>query len=274
MPPPILDIRQLGKVYADGTVAVRGVDLRVEDGVFGLLGENGAGKSTTLSILALQLEPTSGSVLHGGLDPARPQHRRTVRRRLGYLPQDFQPVPVLTGWEYLEHCARLRGSPRSRKALRRHVGDLLEAVELGPWAHRPSGEYSGGMKRRLGVCQALVHEPELAILDEPSAGLDPEQRILLRNFIAEQGRRRTVLLSSHVVDDVDQTCSRMAVLSAGRILYQGSPGELLRRVSAAAADRLPTAEAPPGAAPADGRRRTSLEEAYGALLASARPAGP
>jgi ABC-2 type transport system ATP-binding protein len=293
MVPPVLDVSDLRKVYADGTRALRGASFRVEGGVVGLLGENGAGKSTLLSIVSLELQATSGTVRHRGLDVARPRDRPRILRGLGYLPQSFEPVRTLTGWEYLAHCARLRGVDLPARRLAERIGELLEAVDLDAWAHRPTGEYSGGMKRRLGVCQALVHEPGFVVLDEPSAGLDPEQRILLRNFVAEVGRSRTVLLSSHVVDDIDQTCSRMVVLAAGTVLYEGSPGELIRRygpclweVPETAAEEVPRAaaghllgfvgentrvvyaESPP---PHGRPRRATLEEAYGALLVSPPP---
>lgn len=291
MVPPVLEVADLRKVYADGTPALLGASFRVEGGVVGLLGENGAGKSTALSIVALQLRATAGTVRHRGLDVARPGDRPRILRRLGYLPQSFEPVPALTAWEYLAHCARLRGVDLSARRLGERIGELLEAVDLVGWAHRPTREYSGGMKRRLGVCQALVHDPDLVVLDEPSAGLDPEQRILLRNFVAEVGRSRTVLLSSHVVDDIDQTCSRMVVLAAGRVRYEGSPGELMRRFGPCLWE-VPEAEglAQPAAShllgfvgdhtrvvyaespPPHGRpRRATLEEAYGALLASPGP---
>lgn len=303
MTPRVLEVLELSKTYADGTVALRGVSFGVEGGIFGLLGENGAGKSTTLSILALQMKATSGTVHYGDDRAEDAGSHAAIRRRLGFLPQAFQPVLSLTGWEYLTHCARLRGVLCSSRQLRERVGALLEATDLIGWASRPTREYSGGMKRRLGVCQALVHGPELVVLDEPSAGLDPEQRFHLRSFIADLGRRHTILLSSHVVDDIDQTSNQMAVLSAGRLLYQGSPSALLSRFSSYLWE-LPRAASAGGASdverpllagvhllgyvgesgarvvyatsrpPGATGHRATLEDAYGALLAEARNARP
>ncbi len=224
--------RGLRKVYADGTEALRGIDLEIGRGMLGLLGPNGAGKTTFLSILVLELAPTAGGLRFDGLDATRGRDRELIRGRIGYLPQSYQPVPSLTGREYLLHCARLRGVPLGRRALRERVGLLLAEVGLERAADRRAGTYSGGMKRRLGVAQALVHEPGLLVVDEPTAGLDPEERIRFRNLISEIAEGTAVVLSTHIVEDVEATCPRLAVIAGGRLLFDGSPSALLRRSAA------------------------------------------
>jgi ABC-type multidrug transport system ATPase subunit len=244
---PLLDVRGLAKTYGDGTVALRGVDLALGEGMFGLLGPNGAGKTTLLSILVLAQEPSAGSRRYGGLDPSRAAERREIVRTLGYLPQDFRPLGHLTGAEYLLHCARLRGLSPRRDRLAERVRELLAAVELSAAADRPARAYSGGMARRLGLAQALVHNPRFLVVDEPTAGLDPEERIRFRNLIADVAESAAVLLSTHIVEDIEATCPRIAVLAAGGLLFDGAPSELMRR----AAGRLwlvpPVAELPAGA---------------------------
>jgi ABC-type multidrug transport system ATPase subunit len=227
--PAAVRVRGLRKVYADGTEALRGIDLDVGRGMLGLLGPNGAGKTTLLSILALELAPTAGELVFDGLDAARPSDRGAIRGRIGYLPQGYQPVPSLSGREYLLHCARLRGVPLRRRALLARVDGLLAGVGLERAAERRAGTYSGGMKRRLGVAQALVHEPALLVVDEPTAGLDPEERIRFRNLVTEAAEGTAVVLSTHIVEDVEATCPRLAVIAGGRLLFDGPPAELLCR---------------------------------------------
>lgn len=239
-------IRGLRKTYADGTEALRGVDLELGRGMVGLLGPNGAGKTTFLSILVLELAPSAGELTFGELAAANRRDRGPIRRRIGYLPQGYQPVPALTGREYLIHCARLRGVELGRRALRERVDALLAGVGLERAADRRAGTYSGGMKRRLGVAQALVHAPALLVVDEPTAGLDPEERIRFRNLVTEVADATTVVLSTHIVEDVEATCPRLVVIAAGRVLFDGPPGELMARH--------------PGVA--------RLEDAYAALLAA------
>ena len=224
---PLVRVRGLAKTYFDGKRALDGVDLDIGQGMLGLLGPNGAGKTTLLSILTLVVEPTEGSREYAGLDPARAEQRGNIRRMIGFLPQDFAPVGSLTGRDYLLHCGRLRGvTPEKR--LRARVDELLEAVSLGSAARRLAGEYSGGMKRRLGIAQAFLHAPKLVVVDEPTAGLDPEERIRFRNLVADIAESTAVLLSTHVVEDVEATCPRLVVIGRGRVLFDGSPGELLR----------------------------------------------
>lgn len=257
--------------------------------MLGLLGPNGSGKTTLLSLLVLALEPTSGRRLYGGLDAARAGHRPAIRRMLGYLPQDFAPVGHLSGFEYLVHCARLRGVPLSERDLARLARQLLDAVGLSEAADRRSSEYSGGMRRRLGFAQALVHAPRILVVDEPTAGLDPEERLRLRNLITDVAEETALLLSTHIVEDIEATCSRIVVIGKGKILHDGSPTDLLemsagRLWDVPAASVLPDGSAvvsrragPSGepilvvhseSRPADAAPRTPLlEEAYGAFLA-------
>lgn len=292
----MIELDGLTKTYADGTQALKGVSLSLDQGMFGLLGPNGAGKTTFLSILVLALEPSAGRRVYDGLDAARPALRSEIRRRIGYLPQDYQPLPHLSGEEYLSHCARLRGMNGS--GLRTRVRELIQAVGLADAARRPAGTYSGGMKRRLGIAQALIHSPRLLVVDEPTAGLDPEERIRFRGLISEVAESTTVLLSTHIVEDVEATCPRLAIIGRGRLLFDGSPTEILRQSAdrlwrMPASSDLPTgalevsyradrqgdvervvwSESPiPGAQP----REVGLEEAYGAFLArhgAPRPEG-
>ncbi len=291
----MIELEGLVKTYADGTRALQGVSLALDKGMFGLLGPNGAGKTTFLSILVLALEPSAGRRVYDGLDAARPALRGTIRSRIGFLPQDYRPIPYLSGEEYLLHCARLRRLPLGRSALRGLVRELLLAVGLADAARRPAGTYSGGMQRRLGIAQALIHSPRLLVVDEPTAGLDPEERIRFRSLIGEVAERTAVLLSTHIVEDVEATCPRLAVIAQGRLLFDGTPTELLRgaagrlwRLPAAApmppealevtwradrqgdVERIVYSETPvPGAQP----REVGLEEAYAAFL-SVRKALP
>ena len=243
----MIELEDLAKTYPDGYPALRGVSLRLDRGMFGLLGHNGAGKTTLLSILVLGLEPSSGRRTYDGLDPGKAADRAVIRSRIGYLPQDYHPLGTLTGREYLLHCARLRRVALRGTALRRHVDDLLEAVGLETAAHRRSGGYSGGMRRRLGIAQALIHSPRLLVVDEPTAGLDPEERIRFRGLISDVAERTAVLLSTHIVEDVEATCPRLAVIARGRLLFDDTPTELLRRADGRLW-RMPAGETiPPGA---------------------------
>jgi ABC-2 type transport system ATP-binding protein len=225
----MIELNGVRKVYSDGHEALRGVDLTLEEGMFGLLGPNGAGKTTLLSILVLALEPTAGTVRFFGIDARSGRARSAIRRQIGYLPQDFQPVRQLTGVEYLIHCARLRDLRLTRGELDRRARRLLDAVDLLDAANRPSGDYSGGMRRRLGIAQAMIHAPRILIIDEPTAGLDPEERIRFRNLIAEVAEEVAVLLSTHISEDIEATCNRIAVLTNGVLAFDGGVTELLAR---------------------------------------------
>ena len=222
-------IRMTGirKVYADGKEALRGVDLELEEGSIGVLGPNGAGKTTLLSILVLNLEPTAGERLYGALDAADAANHPRVRAQIGFLPQDFAPIRDLTGSEYLVHCAALRGIPRD--LARRRADALLEAVDLTHARNRRSGEYSGGMRRRLGIAQALIHRPSLIVIDEPTAGLDPEERIRFRNLIADVAEAAAVMVSTHICEDIEATCDRLYVIAGGRCLFDGTVTDFIAR---------------------------------------------
>lgn len=259
----MIELDGLTKTYADGTEALKGVSLTLDQGMFGLLGPNGAGKTTFLSILVLALEPSAGRRVYDGLDAARPALRAEIRRRIGYLPQDYHPLPHLTGEEYLLHCAHLRGM--GGVGLRGRVRELIASVGLAEAARRPAGTYSGGMQRRLGIAQALIHSPRLLVVDEPTAGLDPEERIRFRGLIGEVAESTAVLLSTHIVEDVEATCPRLAVIARGRLLFDGSPTEILRQSEPPASGTQPRQ-------PLEIR----LEDAYGAFLArhgAPRPEG-
>lgn len=220
---------EISKTYPDGTVALAGVDLAFGDGMLGLLGPNGAGKTTLLSILALAQEPTTGTRAYFGLRDET-DHRAEIRSMIGYLPQDFVPIASLTGLEYLQFCARLRGVPLGRRDLDRRAHSLLEAVELTHAMDRRADQYSGGMQRRLGLAQALLHGPKFLIVDEPTAGLDPEERMRFRHLISELAEKIPVLLSTHIVEDIEATCPRLVIIARGRLLFDGSPQALLDRL--------------------------------------------
>ena len=216
----MLSIRGLVKVYPGPVAALQGVDLDVPVGMFGLLGPNGAGKSTLMRVLAGLLEPTSGSVHFEGRDAlADPM---SVRRTLGYLPQDFGFYPHLTGEQMLRHLLVLKGvtSPRGLRAL---TAELLERVNLTFAAKRSVKGWSGGMRQRLGIAQAIAGNPKLVIVDEPTAGLDPEERLRFYHLLTELAEQRTVLLSTHIVEDVAVLCPQFAVIRGGRLVARTTP---------------------------------------------------
>jgi ABC-2 type transport system ATP-binding protein len=218
----MLTIRELVKVYPGPVTALQGINLDVPPGMFGLLGPNGAGKTTLMRILAGLLEPTSGRVTLDGDDIlADPQ---AVWRRLGYLPQDFGFYPHLTGEKMLSHLLELKGveAPGGMKKL---VGELLERVNLAYAAKRRVKTYSGGMRQRLGIAQAVAGNPRLIIVDEPTAGLDPEERLRFYRILTELAEDRIVLLSTHIVEDVNVLCPRFVVIRQGRLVAQTAPHE-------------------------------------------------
>ncbi len=206
--------------------ALRGVDLRLGRGMFGLLGPNGAGKTTLLRILATLLRPTSGTVRIGSFDLSQPAQRKAVRASLGYLPQELAFYPDLTGREFLDYMGLLKHL-YDRPARRHQIDRLLALVNLGDQADRQVKTYSGGMKRRLGIAQALLGDPQWLVIDEPTAGLDPEERIRLRALLTRLAENRVVVLSTHVVEDISQTCERLAVLDQGRVIFDGLTHQLI-----------------------------------------------
>jgi ABC-type multidrug transport system ATPase subunit len=241
----MLEVRNLSKRYPGGTHALQGVSLSMEEGVLGLLGPNGAGKTTLMSILATVTKPTGGSFHWRGADGvAQPL---AVRRALGYLPQDFGIYERLTAREFLLYLGRLKGLDGA--ALTRRVDELLELVNLHQAAQRRLGGFSGGMRQRVGIAQALLGDPQLLIVDEPTVGLDPEERVRFRNLLAESAHGRLVILSTHIVSDVEAVASRIAVLRGGRLVADATPEELLQRAAGrvfeamVAPDRLAAAQA-------------------------------
>jgi ABC-2 type transport system ATP-binding protein len=217
----MLSLRALFKIYPGPVTALAGIDLDVPPGMFGLLGPNGAGKTTLMRILAGLLEPTSGSVMLDGEDVVADPRR--VRRRLGYLPQEFGFYPHLSGEKMLIYLLRLKGV-EAPGGLDRLAGELLERVNLTAAAKRKLKGYSGGMRQRLGIAQAIAGNPRILIVDEPTAGLDPEERMRFYRLLAELAADRIVLLSTHIVEDVAVLCPRFAIIRQGKLVAQTSPG--------------------------------------------------
>jgi ABC-2 type transport system ATP-binding protein len=223
-----LRIKKLSKTYPNGVRALRDVDLALGDGMFGLLGPNGAGKSTLMRIIATLQTPDAGSVALDGLDVLR--RKLDVRKILGYLPQDFGVHPEVTAERMLDYIALLKGLAKGR-ARRATVRSILRLTNLEDVRRRKLGGFSGGMKQRFGIAQALLGSPRLLVVDEPTAGLDPEERLRFHNILSEISADRIVILSTHIVDDVRQLCDRMAVLHEGRILLADRTEDAIRRFS-------------------------------------------
>ena len=221
-----IEIKELTKVYRGDVHALEGIDLAIAGGMYGLLGPNGAGKTTLMRILAGILRPSSGRLCVGGYDYETERGRVEVKRLLGYLPQEMGVYPDLNAREFLDYVAILKGLDDGRTRQRR-VNELLETVSLTAVAHRKLKTFSGGMKRRVGIAQALLNDPRLLIVDEPTAGLDPEERIRFRNLLSDLGGERTVLLSTHIVEDIAQTCRNLAILKNGRVVFQGTTIDLI-----------------------------------------------
>ena len=239
----MLIIEALSHVYPGGTKALDDVNLTVSNGMFGLLGPNGAGKSTLMRIIATLQAPSAGFVRFGDIDVLK--HPQALRRTLGYLPQDFGVYPRVSALDMLDHMAILKGL--ADKAQRREaVESLLQQVNL--WDHRKKAlaGFSGGMRQRFGIAQALIGSPRLIIVDEPTAGLDPEERNRFLNLLAEIGENVVVLLSTHIVADVTDLCPAMAIISHGQIVQQGAPTELIEslngRIWAKSVDKAQLAE--------------------------------
>ena len=221
----MLDIRDLSKTYANGVQALKNVSLQIPTGMFGLLGPNGAGKSSLMRTIATLQDPDSGTIQLDGLDVLA--NKPAARRLLGYLPQEFGLYPRVSAETMLDHFAVLKGvvGRGERKSL---VAALLQQVNLWDVRKRKLGTYSGGMRQRFGIAQALIGAPKLIIVDEPTAGLDPEERNRFLNLLAEIGANVVVILSTHIVEDVTDLCPRMAIISQGRVLLSGRPAEALR----------------------------------------------
>ncbi len=223
----MLSIQSLSKTYPNGVRALNDVSLEIPAGMFGLLGPNGAGKSTLMRTLATLQQPDEGSVRFADIDVLGEPDR--LRRTLGYLPQDFGVYPRVSAEGLLDHLAILKGivNRRERKAL---VDRLLIQVNLADVRGKAIAGFSGGMRQRFGIAQALIGNPRLLIVDEPTAGLDPEERVRFHNLLSEIGEDRVVLLSTHIVEDVADLCPQMAILAGGRIVMSGCPSELTARL--------------------------------------------
>ena len=222
-----LTIEGVGKVYSGKVWALKQFSLELGPGVLGLVGPNGAGKTTLMRILATVTRATEGRVTWNGVDTGRSPD--ALRAELGYLPQDFGVYPNLNAIEFLEYLAAVRGL--AGRPARRRIDELLEVVNLLEARKRPLGSFSGGMKQRIGIAQALLNDPKLLIVDEPTAGLDPEERVHFRNLLSELAGQRVVILSTHIVSDVEATATQMAVISHGRLVTHTSPEALLKSVA-------------------------------------------
>ncbi len=216
----MLELQAVTKRFSNGVIAVNDFSLTLERGVLGLLGPNGAGKTTLMQMIATLTKPTSGVIVFSGEDiTADPQ---SLRRRLGYLPQDFGVYDNLTGFEFLSYVAALKGIHDRTKVM-----NLLEMVNLHAESHRLAGSYSGGMRQRLGIAQALINDPDLVIVDEPTAGLDPEERVRFRNILSDIGVGKLVILSTHIVSDIEAVATHIAVMNRGTLVVSATPEELL-----------------------------------------------
>jgi ABC-type multidrug transport system ATPase subunit len=245
------NVRVIGVSRSFGrTEVLRETNLTVGGGVFGLLGPNGAGKTTLLRTLATAIDPSAGSLRLLGFDPAESGERRAFRRRLGYLPQQLGYYPNFTVFEFVEYFALLKEMPD--KEVRPAVVRAIERVGLEDRAKSKMKKLSGGMIRRVGIAQAIVNEPELLLLDEPTAGLDPEQRVLFRSLIRQFGEHGTVVVSTHLVEDVGAACADVALMDGGGIVFRGTPEELRGR-----GESYEIGDSP-------------LERGYGAVLSDAR----
>jgi ABC-type multidrug transport system ATPase subunit len=223
----MLSIRNLSHGYPGGTRALDDVSLEIPAGMFGLLGPNGAGKSTLMRCIAALQTPTSGAIDFDGIDVLAEPSR--LRQTLGYLPQDFGVYPRVSALDLLDHLAVLKGLT-DRAERRETVEALLNQVNLWAVRKKAVAGFSGGMRQRFGIAQALIGQPQLIIVDEPTAGLDPEERNRFLNLLAEIGEKVVVILSTHIVEDVADLCPRMAVLAGGRLLREGSPASLVREL--------------------------------------------
>jgi ABC-2 type transport system ATP-binding protein len=227
----MLGIKDLKKTYPSGVQALRGITLEVPTGMFGLLGPNGAGKTTLMKIAATLLEPDSGGVEIDGVDLIA--DKKAARRMLGYLPQEFGLYPTLTAEQTLDYLAKLKGvlDDKERKAL---IEALFERVNLSSVRRQKVSGFSGGMRQRLGIAQALIGQPRMIIVDEPTAGLDPEERLRFHNLLSEiAGENTVVILSTHIVSDVSNLCGRMAIIRQGEIIASCTPQEAISRITGA-----------------------------------------
>jgi len=221
-----LTITDLGKQYRRDLWGLKNFSMEIKPGILGLLGPNGAGKSTFMRMLATITKPTDGKILWDDVDIVKSPD--TLRAILGYLPQDFGVYPNLNAVEFLEYMAAIKGLDSA--SAKRRIDELLQIVNLKDAARRPLGGYSGGMKQRVGIAQALLNDPQLLIVDEPTVGLDPEERVRFRNLLSDLSGERIVILSTHIVSDVEATATRIALVHKGQLLCESSPEDLLREL--------------------------------------------
>jgi ABC-2 type transport system ATP-binding protein len=221
-----IEIQALNQIYPNGNHALKDINLEFGTGMFGLLGPNGAGKSTLMRIIVTLMKPSSGVVLIDGKDIQK--HRKELRSMLGYLPQDFRFFTALKTWEFLDYSGSLAGL-RNKKERIAEVDRLLDQVGLLEVRDRQANRLSGGMKRRLGIAQALIGSPKLIVVDEPTTGLDPDERIRFRNILSQLSQHDvTIILSTHIVGDISSTCQGMALLNKGELVFSGSPENLVK----------------------------------------------
>jgi hypothetical protein len=217
-------IEHLGKIYAGGKEALSDLNLEIESGMFGLLGPNGAGKTTLMRIMTLLQNPTSGTIFFDDYDLSK--DRKAIRSMLGYLPQDFHSFQKLRAWEFLDYSAGLAGIEKSKR--RELVDEMLRKVGLFDERDRWANRLSGGMKRRLGIAQAIIGNPKIIIVDEPTTGLDPEERIRFRNILSDiSDKDATIILSTHIVGDISSSCKNVALLNHGQLKFMGTPEDMI-----------------------------------------------
>jgi ABC-2 type transport system ATP-binding protein len=222
-----LEISDVGKQYSGNVWAIRNLTLQIGTGVLGLLGPNGAGKSTLMRMIATITRPTSGRICWDGVDIASSPDR--IRAVLGYLPQDFGVYPHLNSLEFLTYLAATRGI--TGKTAQARISQLLDLVNLSDVRKRRLGGFSGGMRQRVGIAQALLNDPQILVVDEPTAGLDPEERVRFRNLLTELSGERVVILSTHIVSDIEAAATDIAIINGGRLIVRTSPEQLLAAVS-------------------------------------------
>lgn len=218
----MLEIKNVVKQFGSKVKAVDDISLNLQRGVVGLIGHNGAGKTTLMQMIATLSKPTSGSIIFQGVDIVK--HPDAIRTRLGFLPQDFGVYPNLSALELMQYFAGLKGVKSAER-----IRELLDLVNLTEHAHRNAAQFSGGMRRRLGIAQALLNDPDILIVDEPTAGLDPEERLRFRNLLAELGNEKLVIMSTHIVSDVESVASELAIMRKGRLIGFDTPDDMIAR---------------------------------------------
>lgn len=222
----ILEIKNLTKKYNPQKTGLSNFSMTMEKGVLGLLGPNGAGKSTLMKIIATISKPTQGTILLNGEDIVKKPD--AIRKILGYLPQDFGVYPNLNAYEFLEYIAAMKGV--GGQGLRKRIDMLLDGVNLTADAKRPIGSYSGGMKQRIGIAQTLLNDPKILIFDEPTVGLDPEERVRFRQLISEMASDAIIILSSHIVSDIETLADEVAIMKSGTLIGKAIPSEIIKRI--------------------------------------------